>query len=89
MDGNPTDPRDNPTAGGHLPGAGEVGGPSSYHDPLTQDTTDQDLPITPDDQPLPETHRTDAAASIGEADVQPEADPTSTGNTMPPAGTTS
>jgi hypothetical protein len=36
-----TDPKENPTADGHLPVSGEVGaGPVSRHDPVTKDTDD-------------------------------------------------
>jgi hypothetical protein len=48
-DDNITDPEENPTANGHLPVSGEVGGPIAYHDPLTTDTNDD-----PDDDPIVE-----------------------------------
>lgn len=39
-----TDPKENPTADGHLPVSGEVGaGAAIYHDPVTKDTSDDDL----------------------------------------------
>ncbi len=37
---SPSDPRENPVSGGHLPVSGEIGGPVSYHDPTTIDTND-------------------------------------------------
>lgn len=40
------DPKDNPVSDGHLPVAGEVGGPVKYHDPVTTDTNDD-----PDNDP--------------------------------------
>jgi hypothetical protein len=52
------DPQENPSNTGHLPVSGEVGnGPVSYHDPLTQDTTDD---IAIDDGPRQASSQTSA-----------------------------
>lgn len=81
------DPKENPVSDGHLPGAGEVGGPVGYHDPTTIDTNDNpandpvlsDMP-TPSDQPMPENRRTDNVDQFGEKRENPGPEPGRIGN---------